>query len=168
MKRFSVYQIDTEYISELSETDENVRKISKNPPLVGIVADICGKQYFIPFSAPKPKHSQMNNDIDFTKMTDDGKLIGVLNFNNMVPVNDSVILPLNTDIEENDDVRYKKMVMKQLDWCQKNHESIIAKACKLYKMVTETPEKNILITRRCCDFKKLEKALEKKQNSALS
>ena len=166
MKRFSVYQIDTKYISELSETDENVRKISNNPLLVGIAADIFGKQYFIPFSAPKPKHFHMNNDIDFTKMTDDGKLIGVLNFNNMVPVNDSVILPLDTDKE--DDVRYKKMVLKQLDWCQKNHDSIIAKACKLYKMVTETPEKNILITRRCCDFKKLEKALEKKQNSALS
>ena len=33
----------------------------------------------------------MNNDIDFMKMTVDNKLLGVLNLNNMIPVNENLI-----------------------------------------------------------------------------
>ena len=74
-------------------------------------------------SSPKPKHKSMKNDVDFTKILDGEKLIGVLNFNNMIPVDESCIIPLNLQITGEDDGatrHYKKMAAKQLDWCQHN------------------------------------------------
>ncbi|MCH5196175.1 MAG: type III toxin-antitoxin system ToxN/AbiQ family toxin [Oscillospiraceae bacterium] len=169
--RLSIYQIDMKYIRDLSNKDENVRSVSpqinkEKRPFVGIVVVNDNKQYCIPFSSPKPKHYQMKNDVDFTKMFDDqNKLIGVLNFNNMIPVDESVLIPFNLEKAKNDTpeiIHYKKMVKKQLNWCQKNQNSIVSKANKLYYLVTETPEKYIYLTRRCCDFKKLEAVLEKR------
>ena len=107
-------------------------------PFVGIVI-ICGIQkYCIPLSSPKPKHKSMKNDVDFMKILDGEKLIGVLNFNNMIPVDESCIIPLDLRITERDDAatkKYKKMAAKQLNWCQHNQESIVKKANKLYMMV---------------------------------
>ena len=168
--RFSIYQVDIKYIRDLSKVDENVRSVSpqinkQNRPFIGIVIINGCKQYCIPFSSPKPKHSQMKNDVDFTKILDNNnKIIGVLNFNSMIPVNESVLIPLNLEQNKNEApevIHYKKMVKKQLNWCQKNQDSIVTKANKLYKMITETPEKSRNLTRRCCDFKKLEQVLEK-------
>lgn len=126
---------------------------------------ICdSKKYCVPLCSPKPKHRNMKNDVDFTKIYDKDKLLGVLNFNNMLPVDESVLIPINLHISEKDSfdvVHYKKMSVKQLNWCQKNQEAIVSKANKLYKLVTLTPEKSINLTRRCCDFKKLESVLEK-------
>lgn len=53
----------------------------------------------------------------------------------------------------------------QLDWCNDNFDVITIKAEKLYKIVTETPDKMKNLTRRCCDFKKLEHVLEKRRTS---
>ncbi len=168
-KRLSLYQIDMKYIRDLANKDENVMSVSpqinkENRPFVGIVV-ICDKQkYCIPLSSPKPKHNKMKNDVDFTKIYDKNKLLGVLNFNNMIPVDESVIKLFDLHIKSTDSpetAHYKKMAIKQLNWCQQNQNAIVIKANKLYNMVTLTPEKSRNITRRCCDFKKLEAILEK-------
>ena len=39
----------------------------------------------------KPKHYHMKVNRDFSKITENGKLIMVLNFNNMIPVCDAVL-----------------------------------------------------------------------------
>lgn len=55
------------------------------------------------------------------------KMLGVLNFNNMISVDESCIVTLNLWVTEKNDfiVRsYKKMAVKQLDWCQRNKEAI--------------------------------------------
>ena len=108
----------------------------------------------------------MKNDLDFSKIFDkNGKLIGALNFNNMIPVSDEVISPLNIKPDKNDapnDKRYKELLNNQLDWCNKNIDKITGKANRLYHFVTVTPEKSYNLTRRCCDFKKLEAVLEKR------
>ena len=49
----------------------------------------------------------------------------------------------------------KSLLNDQFDWCNDNFDSITKKAEKLYKIVTETPDKMKNLTRRCCDFKKL-------------
>ena len=70
----------------------------------------------------------MKNDLDFTKIKDGDKLIGVLNFNNIILVDESCVIPLNLRITEKDDVttrKYKKMAAKQLDWCRHNQEAIV-------------------------------------------
>lgn len=132
-------------------------------PFVGIVI-VCGVQkYCIPLSSPKPKHKSMKNDVDFMKIWDGEKLIGVLNFNNMIPVDESCILPLNLRITEKDDSairNYKKMAVKQLDWCQRNQDAIVKKANKLYTLLQSDRVSSIL-KKRCCNFKKLEIVLQK-------
>ena len=90
-KRLNLYLIDTKYIRNLAQADDRVMSVSpqiekETRPFVGIII-VCGEQkYCIPLSSPKPKHKSMKNDIDFMKIMDGEKLIGVLNFNNMVPV----------------------------------------------------------------------------------
>lgn len=106
----------------------------------------------------------MRNDKDFTKIVVKDKLIGVLDFNSMIPVDDDVIMSLDLTIHSNDTPQnkyYKILTKKQLNWCQQNQDDIVNKANKLYLIVTETPDIIINLTRRCCDFKKLEAVLEK-------
>lgn len=77
-------------------------------PFVGIVI-ICGtKKYCVPLSSPKPKHSSMKNDVDFMKIMDGETLIVVMNFNNMIPVDESCTIPLNLRIVGKDDAATKK------------------------------------------------------------
>lgn len=56
----------------------------------------------------------MKNDVDFMKIMDGEKLIGVLNFNNMISVDESCTIPLNLRIVGKDDAatkRYEKLIM---------------------------------------------------------
>ena len=121
----------------------------------------CGNSILL--SSPKPKHSSMKNDVDFTKIMDGERLIGVLNFNNMIPVDESCISPLNLKVSLKDDAQtksYKIMAAKQLGWCQRNQDAIIKKANKLYLLV-QSEKASGFLKKRCCDFKKLEKVLQK-------
>jgi protein AbiQ len=162
------------YIRDLARVDDNVMSVSpqirkENRPFVGIVVICDNKKYCVPLTSPKPKHMSMKNDKDFSRMFDKGnKLIGCLNFNNMIPVDDSVLLPIDMEVHKSDSIgeqAYKALLNDQLDWCNDNLEAITSKACKLYKIVTETPDKMKNLTRRCCNFKKLEQVLEKRKNS---
>ena len=51
---------------------------------------------------------------------------------------------------------------KELDWCQRNQDLITRKARKLYDLRLNHSMENINLTRRCCDFKKLEAVLERR------
>ncbi len=175
-KRLSFYQIDYKYVRDLANRDDIVRSVSpqiqkENRPFVGIIVVCDDKKYCVPLSSPKPKHEKMKNDKDFSKIIAEEKLIGVLNFNSMIPVDDCVIERLDLRIKNNDNPQvksYKRMCIKQLDWCQKNQEAIVIKANKLYTLVTQTPDKMRNLTRRCCDFKKLEAVLERRLAKAQS
>lgn len=167
-KRLNLYLIDMKYIRDLAKADDHVMSVSpqagkETRPFVGIVI-VCGtRKYCVPLSSPKPKHNSMKNDVDFMKIMDGENLIGVLNFNNMIPVDESCTIPLNLRIVEKDDAatkNYKKMAAKQLDWCQHNQEAIVKKANKLYLMV-QSEKVSGFLKRRCCDFRKLETVLQK-------
>ncbi len=165
-----LYNINIKYIRDLSNADDKVLSVSpqtgkEKRPLVGIIV-ICGKkEYCVPLSSPKPKHENMKNDKDFSRIiSSDGKLIGVLNFNLMIPVNKTLITMVDLHIYNNDSKKlteYKNLMKDQLKWCNENIDNITKKANKLYEFVTKTPDKSYSLTRRCCDFQKLEKVLEK-------
>ncbi len=166
--RLNLYLIDMKYVRNLAKADDHVMSVSpqagkETRPFVGVVV-ICGtEKYCIPLSSPKPKHISMKNDVDFTKIMDKERLIGVLNFNNMIPVDESCISPLDLKISLKDDARtksYKIMAAKQLSWCQRNQDTIIKKANKLYRLV-QSEKVSGFLKKRCCDFKKLEKVLQK-------
>lgn len=170
-QKLNLYHIDMKYIRDLANVDDKVMSVSpqtkkSNRPFVGIVVICDNKEYCIPLTSPKPKHKNMKNDKDFSKIFDkNGNLIGAINFNSMIPINNDVVSKIDISISQNDnpkDKAYKNLLNDQLDWCNKNRDSIINKANKLYSIVTETPDKMRNLTNRCCDFKRLESVLQKR------
>lgn len=169
--RLNLYTVDIKYVRNLAHADDNVFSISpqrgKNDrPFLGIIIICDSKEYCIPFSSPKKKHLSMKNDVDFSKVFDDnGKLIGVLNFNNMIPVRSDIITKIDLKVRPHDSKptrHYKIMAIKQVEFCRKNQDTIIRKANKLYSMITEGSA-NSSLRKRCCKFSKLEQILEKYQ-----
>ena len=91
-------------------------------------------------------------------------IIGILNINNMIPVEDSVIEKIDLHPKKSDTtpvIQEKRLRNKELDWCRKNADVIYNRANKVYSIVTKTPEKSLNLVRRCCDFQKLEKVLDR-------
>ena len=162
--------MDMKYVRDLHKADDKVQSVSpqihkSNRPFVGIIV-VCDEHlYCVPLDHPKEKHYKIKNDIDFTRIFDGEKLIGVLNFNNMIPVDGIVVKKMNVKIEKDDnpsEKAYKILCAKELDWIQKNQDAIIKKANKLYHIITNGLG-NDLLKRRCIDFKKLETVLEKRK-----
>ncbi len=174
-EKLQLYTLDMKYVRDLHNADDRVQSISpqihkSNRPFVGIVVVCEDHMYCVPLDHPKAKHYKMKNDVDFTRIFDGEKLMGVMNFNNMIPVDESVVTKMDLRIAQNEkgsDRAYKVLCAKELDWIQKNQDAIVKKANKLYRMIT-TEEANNLLRRRCVDFKKLEGVLGKwaKKNNA--
>ncbi len=159
----SIYTVNEKYISKLRNIDNKVY-INKNEKraYIGIVLNMDGINYFSPLSSPKLKHLDMKNQIDFFKM-DNGKL-GVINFNNSIPVTLENIKLLDIDYLFNSnnksDRQYALLCIKQIKWCRKNELKIKEKFKKLYSLLNENKlPKNIKL--RCCDFKALEEYIIK-------
>ena len=116
---FKLYKVDMKYIRNLQRIDDKVLSVSPqrgkdNRVFVGIVV-ICGKhKYCIPLSSPKKKHLKMRNSIDFSKIIVNGKLIGVLNFNLMIPIEEKQLQIIDTIIykrdRENIEFQYQNVV----------------------------------------------------------
>ena len=157
---------------DLAKVDDRVMSVSPQTnkaarPFVGIVVVNNEHDYCIPLSSPKPKHANMKNGRDFSKIFDrKGHLIGVLNFNNMIPVTQEVIQRVSLRITPKDGEQnraFKMLMQNQIDWCNASADAIIRKANKLYAIVTTQPEAYRSLTRRCCDFKRLEAVLSKRE-----
>lgn len=168
-KRLNLFVIDMKYIRDLAHVDDKVMSVSPqvgkaSRPFVGIVVVCKSHEYCVPLSSPKAKHTSMKNDVDFMKIYDGDKLIGVLNFNNMVPVDGMFLKPADMKITKRDSrstMQYKTMLAKQLKWCQQNQDAIVRRANRLYQIILEG-KANSNLRRRCCDFVKLENALAKR------
>lgn len=155
MDRLSFVLVDSKYCDYLRKADSRVPYTmdkKSNRPFVGVLLRIHGVCYYAPLSSPKPKHKEMNNQIDLLKI-DNGKY-GVINFNNMIPIhNNSVkpIIPIVSPTDSQADKRYKVLLSNQLTWCNANKELIIKKAQKLYNIIAKGSGWDSL-TARCCDF----------------
>ena len=91
---FNLYKIDMKYIRNLHRIDDKVLSVSPQTGkdtrvFVGIVIICGGHQYCIPLSSPKEKHRHMRNSMDFSKIEVNGKLLGVLNYNLMIPIQEA-------------------------------------------------------------------------------
>ena len=167
-ERLNLYFMDMKYVRYLHKADDRVQSISpqihkSNRPFVGIVVICDDHKYCIPLDSAKEKHKTQKNDVDFTRFFDGDKLISVLNFNNMIPIDDRFITKVDLKISSKDNssqANYKKLCIKEIEWCRKNQEAIVRKANKLYYLV-QKPNCSNMLKKRCNDFKKLEKVLEK-------
>ena len=99
--------LNEKYIEFLYEIDKKV-SLKKNRIWIGVIFKINDFKYFAPMSSPKEKHIKMKEQIDFLKIND-GKL-GVINYNNMVPVINKKSYEL-INIEEQKDIKYKKLLI---------------------------------------------------------
>ena len=139
----SLYKVDEQYNRKLYELDCKVLDVSDwkaRRPFVGILIEVNDIKYVAPLSSPKKKHLSMKNTIDFYKI-DKGKL-GVINFNNMIPVRDKYIIkvnPFEMNIFNEEDKKYIKLLNKQLTWINKtkNVDIIIKKATKIRQLYLE-------------------------------
>lgn len=162
-----LYKVDMKYIRNLHNIDDRVLSVSPqtgkdNRIFVGIVV-ICGvNKYCIPLSSPKKKHMKMKNSMDFSKIEVNGKLLGVLNFNLMIPIEEELLQVIDTTIFKRDreNIRYyKRLCEQELEWCQKNNEVICNKANVLYKRYLLN--ENFSAKERCLNFSKLESECQK-------
>lgn len=119
---FKLYKVDIKYIRNLHNMDDKVLSVSpqtgkNNRVFVGIVV-VCGiHKYCIPLSSPKEKHNGMRNSMDFSKIEINGKLLGVLNFNLMIPVKEEQLQLVDTTVfrRDREDIKhYKKLCTLEL------------------------------------------------------
>ena len=93
---------------------ENKVSLKANRPFIGIVFKINNKEHFAPLSSPKEKHKRMKTNIDFFKI-DKGNL-GIINFNNMIPVINNDLCRNKLDLEmlskslNTDDIKYFRLL----------------------------------------------------------
>ena len=178
IENLKLYYVNMKYIRDLHRVDDHVVSVSpqtgkQDRPFIGIITIVKDKEYCIPLtSGNKDKFKNKKNSIDFIKIPDENKknengayiTIGGINLNNMIPIDRSIISPIDLKVDKNDNkkVRNDKIrLTKELDWCQRNRDLITRRANRLYDLYVNHPKENISLTRRCCDFKKLEKVLEK-------
>ena len=132
------------YIRNLHHIDDRVLSVSPQTGkdtrvFVGIVI-VCGThKYCIPLSSPKDKHKRMRNSMDFSKIEVDGKLLGVLNFNLMIPIEEAQLQPIDLIVN----VLYKAYISDDTfsarDRCLDFHK--MEAECK--KFNTKAPEEAI-------------------------
>lgn len=149
--------VDSKYCDYLRNFDERVPyNFSKkeNRPFIGVLFEINDIKYFAPLSSPKEKHKIMRDMVDFLKL-DKGKL-GVVNFNNMIPVLEQNFTLIEFDkINETFGFKYNKLLKDQIYWLIRNDEKLYKKSKKLYNdYINEKLNKKI--SSRCCNFKLLE------------
>lgn len=159
------YIADKDYISYLKQYDDKVENINysaKLKPYIGIVVNINEFNYYVPISSAKSKHYKIKEGMDFIKIMQADKIIGVLNLNNMVPILNEKIQILNyreidkyREFETEKEKRlYISFLSFELNLINQKVEKIRKNATKLYNEKINNPNSNI--SKRCCNFKLLE------------
>jgi protein AbiQ len=161
-QQLDVYRIDMKYIRNLHKIDDRVLSVSPQigkdeRPFLGVII-ICNEhKYCVPLSKPKNKHIKMRDKIDFKKIMCEGSLIGVLNFNLMIPVEDAQIQRIDTKIRKHDnsDTKKKKqLLIKELEWCNTHKRDLMNTANVLYQKYISG--QNFSAKEQCLDFRRME------------
>lgn len=113
----------------------------------------------IPLSSPKPKHLILKNTIDLIKIS--GGEYGVINFNNMIPVNKNYTeFDLSKKYKDISKKKRIELLNNQLRWLNENKKEIYFKSKLLYNLYKENKlPKNV--KDRCCNFILLEEKCKK-------
>lgn len=160
--QLEVYRIDMKYIRNLHNIDDRVLSVSPQigkdeRPFLGVIIVCNTHKYCVPLSKPKKKHEKMRDKIDFKKIIYDDTLIGVLNFNLMIPVEDAQIQQIDTEIRKHDnsDTKEKKMLLqKELAWCNEHKRDLINTANVLYQKYVSGEK--FSAKNQCLDFRRME------------
>ena len=157
-KKLRIVKVDSLYCDYLRKYDNKVsyNAVTKDlRPFIGVLFMIGKCEYFAPLSSPKLKHKSLRNTIDLIKINN-GEL-GVVNFNNMIPVtsNNYVEFDLDKKANENSEMFRIELLRNQLRWLTANKKVINTKSKLLYNLykVDKLPKN---VRDRCCNFPLLE------------
>ena len=136
MGKFQFYHINEHYISYLHSIDTRVQyNKGQRRPYVGIVLSINGIDYYVPLESPKPNHVNIKGGGPVMKL-DDGRL-GLMGFNNMIPVIPSCLIKF--DIQSIENENYKMLLLNQLNYCNKNRDLILQRTFQIIVLFKELP-----------------------------
>lgn len=160
MKKLCFIRVEEDYIKYLRKYDDKVQDnsyVKCNKPYLGILLQKEKQKYFVPLSSPKRKHeifieleekNKLPIDVFLIRDTDN-KLLGIINFNNMIPVIDEVIIHFN--IKQDKDY---SLLKKEHIYCVTHQNEILKKAVKIYNLVTKYKKQSLI--KRSCNFTLLE------------
>ena len=167
-QRFKLYTVNLKYIRNLHHIDNHVPSVSpqigkQERPFLGIIVLVNGSRFCIPLSSNSSKKnkdfSTMRENITLRKILDkSGKLLAVLNINNMIPVRDEYLTEIDLKIHSKDTpqiIQRKKLCIKELNWCQSHQTEIERLANELYKLYISN--KPFSKRKLCLNFPVLEK-----------
>lgn len=153
MESLKLYRISDKYIRFLKSRDIRVQdNKDRRRPYVGVVLYVGDHRYFVPMESPKPNHTRIKPGRHIMKI-DNGKL-GLLGFNNMIPVHDAALISFDIDTET--DVQYAELLRRQISFINRSKADVLNHASQTYFSVVH--KKNAFLLKICCDFKKLEHA----------
>lgn len=158
IRNFKIVKVNSKYCDYLRQFDHRVAYnagAKEMRPFIGILFVVEDCEYFAPLSSPKVKHVHMKNNLDVVKI-DKGNL-GVVNFNNMIPVteNNYELFDLSKSPKDTYELKCLNLLKTQLLWLNKNIKNVKGKAFNLYnKYKNNTLDERI--KKRCCNFILLE------------
>ena len=156
MKNLQLYRVENKYIRYLKSQDSKVQdNKNRRRPYVGIVLYVGDYRYFVPMESPKPNHANIKSGRHIFRL-DNGRL-GLLGFNNMIPIPDSALISF--DINQEEDKSYAELLKRQISYINRNKADIYDRAAKTYYSAVRG--NNAFLSGICCDFKKLEAASNK-------
>ena len=154
MERLKLYRVDDAYVNYLHGFDNRVQfNKCQRRPYVGVVFSINGYQYFAPLESPKPNHKNIKTSDNIMKLR--GGELGLIGFNNMIPVNASSLMLIR--LSDEPDLKYRELLVNQLTYCNQHRDQIEKHALRTYYGVTL--EKRPFLVKISCDFSRLENAL---------
>lgn len=163
-EKFKLVQIETPYINYLRSFDDKVcfnKEFSNVRPYVGILFKLKKHNYFAPLTSSgkgyKLKDCPKAENVTFFPINN--CKYGGVNLNNMIPVAENVFSEINLHIGKNmkpEKIKYRILLLNQLNFLNKHKKHLREKANKLYnmKVLGQLYENYDKVT---CDFKKLEK-----------
>ena len=145
--------VDSKFIRYLYHYDNHVMyNKGQRRPYIGILFQVKSLKYYSPLTHPKEKFKTMKNSEDFMRIK--GGELGAINFNNMIPIRNEALIPIN--VSEIEDKKYKMLLINQMKFFDDHETDIVNRATKLYKAFkNNTLRKSVKI--RCCNFPLLEK-----------
>jgi len=118
--------------------------------IYGIILEVNNHTYFAPLNSPKSAHKNYKLNPSFMHIGDNRDL-GIIRFNNMLPVCNKELKLMDV---ENLEGKYKALLNNQNRFIQKHVEKIKKQANTLYKLIVN--DKNVFLSKICCDFRLLE------------
>ena len=142
MSDLRFYTVSTEYLNHLKEVEPKVYYATgatyiNAKPYIGIILEISGHKFIAPLTSYKPKQDKIkSSSFAAFKLHERGNpdnKLGMVSLNNMIPIIDSEIIPLDLQAQSSG---YRRMLYKQFEFIKANSEEIKDRAAKLHHQVT--------------------------------